>query len=809
MAEAVGSVRVDLFTNLAEWSAGLNKAEGQLNRFAKGVEKTSKTIEKTGTTLTRNLTLPLAAFGGFAIKAASDAQDLQGVFNISFGSMSDEANAWAKSTGDALGRSTQTMQKAGIAFQQLFEDIAPTEKAAGELSMRFAELSADFSAFANVSDEQAQKVLIGGLTGAGKALKKLGIDVGDAATKQRAFELGIARVGTELTEQQKTLARATIIMDGFGKAQGEIARSQDDTEEKTRRTREEFNELLVTVGDQLLPAFNSFLQGVSDVIAQFNALDASTQRLVIGLAAGAAAAGPLLIAFGSLGKFAAGAAKVIGSAIGVLAGFGKASKTAAGDATQLGLSVKGAIGWFAALAPVAYEAGKAVGTALGGGGKEWKASILTAVEAKFREIGLSAKEAATAQRLFAEAADKGEKVDLKTLATKAKLVTAREEERKALRKAVDAGIEEVAAAHEAQVAEEERNKALKELIKSFGDLTNVVADAEELQAIRDKVDPINAALRDYNEQMTLARQAGVDMSAAQRVLGKEFVASITGVEGWRDSVKSLPEPIRALIEEMDDLAGRVTGIFNVTDDLDLDALGIASLDLGSGFADAVIAPFEDARDMMLSFDPAARFEDQMDRIERAWATGTLSAEAYERAKADAFADTPEGQRQLQMFDDITDGLLDAATGAQKFGDMVKNLVKEFIKTDILKPIIQNNLKGLFPQVAGVAQAPGVGAGGFDVMGALGSAAGAIGGLFGFGGTRDKGGWSIPGMTYRIGAGVEETFTPAVPGTVNRGPGNPGSSGATVVFNVNANDPNAFRASKRQMTRDARRELGAL
>jgi len=801
MAEAVGTVRVDLFANLAQWSTGLTKAEGQLKRFGNGVSKLGKGIEKAGQSMSRSLSLPLVAFGGFAIKAASDAQDLQGAFNISFGSMADEANAWAVATGDALGRSTQTIQTTANAFQALFEDIAPTEKAAAQLSMRFTELTADFAAFANVSDEQATKVLTGGLAGAGKALKRLGIDVGEAATEQRAFELGIARVGQELTEQQKTLARSTIIMDGFGKAQGEIARSTNDTEQITRKTREEFNELLVTVGDQLLPAFNEFLKGTSKLISEFTKLDKGTQQVIIGFGAAVAAIGPLTVALGVATKLGGGMIKMIGGTIGVLGKLGIAFTAASKNGDKLGLSLRGLLGWFTLLAPVAYEAGKAIGELFNDTmGKETKLVLFEVAVKNLQKTGLAADEARAAVQAYFDAAAAGKPVTEAQAIALGKTVAAHDNAHKAFRQSIDDAIDESIAMGEASAATAEADKTLKDLIASFGDLGGVAATAEQLQAVRDKIDPINAALRQYREELALAKQAGIDTATAQTALGREFLNSIQGVEGWQYALAKLPPELYNLAAALDRTAGgNLPGFGDAIADMTDIAIEAMSTTIPGieSIADKLLEEMTFAQDVMLEFDPAARFEDQMSRIERAYQDGAISAEVYARAKAAAFADTPEGQAQLDLFEHVTDEFTDAAMGAKSFGDAVKTLFTDILRADVIKPFIQNALGGLFPNVSALA-AP---TSGFDLGGMLKGAGDIFGSLFG--GARDSGGPVYPGMSYRIGSGVQETFTPSVPGRISRD-GGAGGSGATIVQNFNGTLPDQH--SRRQAARQARLQL---
>src|SRR5690606_6419677 len=217
--------------------------------------------------------------------------------------------------------------------------------------------------------------------------------------------------------------------------------------------------------------FNEFLKLSLGVLNSFNNLDDGGKKFVLTVAAIAAAAGPAAIVVGGVFKAASIGAKALAffaktgagvtamltkmvtpavqTAAGVTA-VSNASAVAAPNVQKLGLSLGAAVGWFAALAPVAHAAGEAIGNALGGGGEDWKLPILTAVEAKFREIGLSATEAATARRLFAAAADKGEKVELQALATQARLVTAQDAKSRAFRKSIDDAIDEAVAMDEAQ-----------------------------------------------------------------------------------------------------------------------------------------------------------------------------------------------------------------------------------------------------------------------------------------------------------------------------------------------------------------------
>lgn len=799
MAEAVGAVRIDLFANLAEWTTGLNKAEGHLNRFAKNTDRTSKQIISAGRNLTLGLSAPIVAFGALALKASADAEALRGDIALSFGAAADDVNAWAETTGDALGRSTQQIQRAALSFQQLFEDIAPTEEAAAELSMRFTELSQDFAAFNNVSSEQGVKALQGALAGAGKAVKRLGVDISDGAVQQKAYELGIAATNVELTEQQKTLARAAIISEGFSKIQGDIVNDQDEAAEQTARLRGEFEEMQVALGDELLPIYKELLGGILELVRGFKTLSPELRGAIVTTAGLAAAIGPALLVVGGLTKGVGIAAKVVGALGLTFLGAGK-------NADSLGGKLGGLALRFTAAAGAAYGLGTAVGLALNeviGPDLDKEIERGNRMKQSLERIGLSAEEARQAVKFYYAELAAGRSPTEQDIILQGKLIAKRQEQ--------DAALEAAKKRLADTQAEGEAKKAIDELITGLGDLGGKTdKQADKYANLREQLDPVGTALRQYKTDLTDAVKLGFDQEQAQVTLGKAFLDSVKDVEGFRDALKSLPPEIQALQARRDQIAlfiqtwGQMAeanaAALEKEKELDAKRAQIAADGVQAG-QDAIDAIMDYGRSLTEQFDPMAVFEARLRGINEAFALGAISAATYEKAKAAAFAETPEGQQQVDIIRSVTDELTSAALGAQSLGDAIEDLILEMLEMQVIRPMIQNAVSGFFPQVAPIMQTPGA-SGGFDFSQAIGAAAS----FLGFGGSRDSGGPVMPGMSYRIGSGVQEEFTPSVPGTITRGPGNPGS-GANVTFNVNAADPNAFRASERQMTRRARRQLG--
>ena len=294
MATAViGALRVNLGLNSAEFSAGAARAQRSLDGLG-------RSMQRSGAIMSAAITAPLLLLGRSMVNAAVDAEELQSAFNYSFGSMADDMNAWAVSTGDALGRSTQALQQAAFSFNQLFVAAAPTREAAAGLSQDFAALAQDLASFFNVTEDQALEKLRAGLVGEAEPLRAFGVFLSAAEVESRALAMGLGDLSGELTEQDKILARAAIIMDQTADAQGDLARTSESAANQQRAMQAEWQELSVTLGQILLPIVTDVVGVISDLVGWFKDLEPGVQKAIVVTAGLAAVLGPLLLAFGSL-----------------------------------------------------------------------------------------------------------------------------------------------------------------------------------------------------------------------------------------------------------------------------------------------------------------------------------------------------------------------------------------------------------------------------------------------------------------------------------------------------------------------------
>jgi hypothetical protein len=210
---------------------------------------------------------------GTFIKRASDAEEITSKFNVVFSKLGKEATRAAKNLADGFGLTNIQAQKLLGNTGDLLTGFGFTQEAALDLSTKIASLGADLASFTNLEGgaEEASKRLTSALTGETEGLKALGIVVRQD-TKQFQDRVKAIQESEGVTLQQaKSLAILEQATTQSKNAIGDFQRTQAGTANQIRIFKNNVEDLIISVGQRLLPAFNSVLQF-------FNKLIGSTDR---------------------------------------------------------------------------------------------------------------------------------------------------------------------------------------------------------------------------------------------------------------------------------------------------------------------------------------------------------------------------------------------------------------------------------------------------------------------------------------------------------------------------------------------------
>ena len=153
------------------------------------------------------------------------------------------------------------------------------------------------------------------------------------------------------------LTDATSDYNGVAK---EMANTMGNTTKgNVNKLKSAFSELLLTVGEELVPIFTKFVEKLTDLVSWFGSLDEGTQGFIVKLGLVAAAAGPVLSTVGSI-------ASGVSGLIGAFGGAGAAAQTLGGTLGSVGTAIGGGSGLISSLGTLASTLTGPVGLALAG-----------------------------------------------------------------------------------------------------------------------------------------------------------------------------------------------------------------------------------------------------------------------------------------------------------------------------------------------------------------------------------------------------------------------------------------------------------
>lgn len=301
---------VEIFADNSKLIAGLRAARAKLKAFGKSVRAMGLKIVGAVGALT-------ASVGGLSIKAASDAQESLSRFEAVFRDQAKAAGQFADALAHSVGRSKIEIRDALATFQSFFVGLGFSGEAARGLSQTMQSLALDFASFHNLSDDEAIGRFISALSGSSEVLDRFGINIKQAALEQELLAMGVRKSWTEVTEQEKALARLNIIARAMGDqgAIGDAVKTAGSFTNQMKRLRGLLRDTSVSIGQALLPVVAPLVQKAAEMVRQLGEWISRNQQLVammFKVAAVVIAGGLALAALGTV-------IRGLGSALGVLA----------------------------------------------------------------------------------------------------------------------------------------------------------------------------------------------------------------------------------------------------------------------------------------------------------------------------------------------------------------------------------------------------------------------------------------------------------------------------------------------------------
>lgn len=214
----------------------------------------------------------LVQFGKECVELGSDLTEVQNVVDVTFTTMSDKVNEFAKNAMTSAGLS-ETMAKRYVGtFGAMSKLFGFSESQAYDMSTALTQLTGDVASFYNISQDLAYIKLESVFTGETETLKDLGVVLTQSALDQYALANGYGKTTSEMTEQEKVALRLAFVQKQLSAASGDFIRTSDSWANQVRVMQLQLQSLKATVGQGLINIFTPILKVINILLGKLATL---------------------------------------------------------------------------------------------------------------------------------------------------------------------------------------------------------------------------------------------------------------------------------------------------------------------------------------------------------------------------------------------------------------------------------------------------------------------------------------------------------------------------------------------------------
>lgn len=214
----------------------------------------------------------LTQFGKECVELGSNLAEVQNVVDVTFTTMSDKVNEFAKNAMTSAGLS-ETMAKQYVGtFGAMSKSFGFSEAQAYDMSTALTQLTGDVASFYNISQDLAYIKLKSVFTGETETLKDLGVVMTQSALDQYALANGYGKTTSEMTEQEKVALRLAFVQKQLSAASGDFIRTSDSWANQVRVMQLQLQSLKATVGQGLINIFTPVLKVINILLGKLATL---------------------------------------------------------------------------------------------------------------------------------------------------------------------------------------------------------------------------------------------------------------------------------------------------------------------------------------------------------------------------------------------------------------------------------------------------------------------------------------------------------------------------------------------------------
>ena len=214
--------------------------------------------------------------------ATAYAESFQSRVNDTLGKLSGlkvnvQGGLLEESGAKNLGLNIQEITQYASQLASVTNSLGQTGEATTAITKSMTMLAGDISSLFNVDYSTVAQNLQSGLIGQSRALYKYGIDITNATLATYAYNLGISKSVSEMTQMEKQQLRVLAILDQSKVSWGDLANTINSPSNMLRQFSNNMKEVGMVAGQLFIPI-------LSKVMPVVNGVTIAIKRLLVGLA---------------------------------------------------------------------------------------------------------------------------------------------------------------------------------------------------------------------------------------------------------------------------------------------------------------------------------------------------------------------------------------------------------------------------------------------------------------------------------------------------------------------------------------------
>lgn len=203
------------------------------------------------------------AFTAQAISKGTEYIETLNMIKVSMGTYAEEAYNYAQKVGEIVGIDPAEWMQNQAIFNTIITGFGLAGDKAAVMSKNLTQLSYDLQSFygealGTTTAEMFQKVR-SAISGELEPLRNLGYDLSVARLQQEAYNLGISKSVSQMTQAEKAQLRYHAIMTQVTQVQGDMARTLDQPANQLRVLKAQLEQAARAIGNIFIPMLNAVL----------------------------------------------------------------------------------------------------------------------------------------------------------------------------------------------------------------------------------------------------------------------------------------------------------------------------------------------------------------------------------------------------------------------------------------------------------------------------------------------------------------------------------------------------------------------